>query len=83
MIRDSSPIHNVGFGVTSRDFSSGKGQEEGPSPDSGFVSRALHGHPVAKMVASMVAFGIAAELSGKFVREGGLKLRKQVNDSCV
>jgi len=35
------------------------------------------------MVASMVAFGIAAELSGKFVREGGLKLRKQVNDSCV
>jgi hypothetical protein len=77
MIRDNGPINNIGFGVTSRDIGSGKNEEEGQSPNSGFISRALNGHPVLKMVTALVATGVAAELAGKFVRQGGLRLRRK------
>lgn len=75
MIRDNGPINNIGFGLTSRDFGSGKNEEQGHSPNSGFVSRALEGHPIAKMATALIATGLAAQLAGKFVREGGLRLR--------
>ena len=75
MIRDKGPINNLGFGKTSRDFVPDDDERSGPSAQSGFISRALDGHPVAKMATAMLATGIAASMSGKFVRQGGLKLR--------
>ena len=76
MQRDKGPIHNIGFGVTSREFSTGDDTQNGPSPDSGYVSRALEGRPLVKMATAMIATGVAATDAGKFVRGGGLKIRK-------
>jgi len=73
MQRDRGPIHNIGFGVTSREFSTGDDTQNGPSPDSGYVSRALEGRPLVKMASAMIATGVAATVAGKFVRGGGLK----------
>lgn len=53
----------------------GQNQENGLSPDSGFVSRALDGNPMLKMGAALVATGVAATVAGKLVRGQGLKLR--------
>jgi hypothetical protein len=74
--RDKGPIHNIGFGVTSREFTTGDDTQNGPSPDSGYVSRALEGRPLVKMASAMIATGVAATVAGKFVRGGGLKIRK-------
>jgi hypothetical protein len=76
MQRDRGPIHNIGFGITSREFSTGDDTQNGPSPDSGYVSRALEGRPLVKMATAMIATGVAATVAGKFVRGGGLKIRK-------
>ena len=76
MQRDRGPIHNIGFGVTSREFTTGDDTQDGPSPDSGYFSRALEGRPLVKMAAAMIATGVAATVSGKLVRSGGLKIRK-------
>jgi hypothetical protein len=76
MQRDRGPIHNIGFGVTSREFTTGDDTQNGPSPDSGYVSRALEGRPLVKMATAMIATGVAATVAGKFVRGGGLKIRK-------
>ena len=76
MQRDRGPIHNIGFGVTSREFSTGDDTQNGPSPDSGYVSRALEGRPLVMMATAMIATGVAATVAGKFVRGGGLKIRK-------
>lgn len=75
MIKDNQPIHNIGFGVTSRDAEGEKGGPlQGQSPHSSFISRALGDHPMLAMTTAMVATGVAAGVAGKFVREGGLKL---------
>jgi len=74
--RDKGPIHNIGFGVTSREFTTGDDTQNGPSPDSGYVSRALEGRPLVKMASAMIATGVAATVAGKFLRGGGLKIRK-------
>ena len=76
MQRDRGPIHNIGFGVTSREFTTGDDNENGPSPDSGYINRALEGRPVVKMATAMIATGVAATVAGKFLRGGGLKIRK-------
>ena len=76
MQRDKGPIHNIGFGVTSREFTPGDDTQNGPSPDSGYVSRALEGRPLVKMASALIATGVAATVAGKFVRGGGLKIRK-------
>ena len=83
MIRDNGPIHNIGFGVTSRDFSSGNNEHEGQSPDSGFVARALGGHPIASMMTALVATGVSAHLAGKFLKGGGLRLRRKAYISSI
>ena len=74
MIRDNQPIHNIGFGVTSRDMPDGEGPKEGLAPDSSFVARALEGHPILKMATALIATGVGAHYATQFMREGGLKL---------
>lgn len=51
MNRDRGPIDNLGYGVTSRDMPYADGETEGPSPDSGVLSKRLDGHPVMRFVA--------------------------------
>lgn len=51
MNRDRGPIDNLGYGVTSRDMPYADGETEGPSPDSGVLSKRLEGHPIMRFVA--------------------------------
>lgn len=51
MNRDRGPIDNLGYGVTSRDMPYADGETEGPSPDSGVLSKRLDGHPIMRFVA--------------------------------
>lgn len=74
MIRDNQPIHNIGFGVTSRDMPDSETPKDGVSPDSGFIARALEGHPIMKMATALIGTGIAAHYSSQFMKQGGLKL---------
>lgn len=82
MIRDRGPLTNLGHGVTSRDVPANEGESEGPSPNSGVVSRALNGHPVMRFVASNIATVIGAGVAGALFRKGGLKLAKTIDDSA-
>jgi len=76
MLRDQGPIHNIGFGVTSREFNRGDDVQGAPSPTSGYLNNALEGKPILKMAAALLATGIGATMAGKLVRNQGLKLRK-------
>lgn len=76
MLRDRGPIHNIGFGVTSREFSRGEDIQDTPSASSGYISNALEGKPIFKMASALLATGIGATIAGKLVRGQGLKLRK-------
>jgi hypothetical protein len=48
--------------------------KDGVSPDSGFIARALEGHPIMKMATALIGTGIAAHYSTQFMKQGGLKL---------
>lgn len=75
MQRDNQPIHNIGFGVTSRDIRAERNNEDIiSSPDSSFISKALDGNHFTKMATAMIATGIAATVAGKVVKNQGLKL---------
>ena len=76
MIRDPGPITSLGNGVTSRDVPLNEGEQEGDSPNSGFISRALNGHPIMRFVASTAATMVVAGVLSKVTKEGGLKLVK-------
>jgi hypothetical protein len=83
MLRDSQPIHNIGFGVTSRDTGNMRGNEDvASSPNSGFIARALDGNPITKMATAMIATGIAATYAGKFAKTGGLKLGLKITQAA-
>ena len=82
MIRDPGPIHNIGFGVTSRDIPINEGEQEGDAPNSGYISRALNGHPIMKFVASTAAtLAVSSVLTG-MTKKGGLKLAKFAQDKA-
>ena len=83
MLRDKGPIHNVGFGVTSREFTTGDDEQLGVSPQSGFIAQALEGRPIVKMASAMLATGIASTYAGKFLRQGGLKLGYKIAQSAA
>lgn len=76
MQRDQGPIHNIGFGVTSRDFTREENIQDMPASDSGYLSNALEGKPIVKMATALLATGIGATIAGKLVRNQGLKIRK-------
>jgi len=80
--RDNLPIHNIGFGATSRDFPPSLEEDVGPSPNSGFVAKALEGSPIARMATALVATGLAATVAGKMVRGQGLKLGFKLTQSA-
>lgn len=82
MIRDPGPIHNIGFGVTSRDIPFNEGEQEGDAPNSGYISRALNGHPMMKFIATTAAtLAVSSVLTG-MTKKGGLKLAKFAQDKA-
>jgi len=71
MQRDQKPLTNLGYGVTSRDVDTEQNENEdlGPSPNSGYISRKLHGHPFAKFIATNVATVVATGIASMVTRK--------------
>jgi hypothetical protein len=82
VIRDRGPISSIGHGLTSRDLPVQEGESQGPSPNSGFVGKALNGHPVMRFFATTAASVVAMTVAGKVLRGQGLKLAKGIQDSA-
>ena len=81
MIRDRGPIHNLGYGVTSRDLSFNEGETEGVSPNSGQLTKALDGNPVMRFFAHTGATIAVAGVMSAMMRKGGLKLAQKLQSS--
>jgi hypothetical protein len=79
MIRDNGPLSSLGHGVTSRDVPLNEGETEGPSPNSGAISKAINGHPFLRFVASNITAVVAATTASALVRK---RLAKTVDDSA-
>ena len=82
MIRDNGPLSSLGHGVTSRDIPLNDGETEGPSPNSGAISKAINGHPFLRFVASNITAEVAATTASALVRKGGLRLAKTIDDAA-
>ena len=82
MIRDPGPIHNLGYSVTSRDIPFNEGETDGSAPNSGYVTKALNGHPVMRFFASTAATIAATVVASKLTKAGGLRLGKFLQDSA-
>jgi hypothetical protein len=80
VVRDPGPIQNLGYNVTSRDLPTMNDEERGDAPNSGFVSKALNGHPVLRFFATSGATLGAMFVLSKVTKEGGLKLAKTLQD---
>jgi len=78
MIRDRGPISSLGFGVTSRDVPLQETEEEGPSPNSGVVARALDGHPVMRFFAHATATMVGTYAASRILKGGGVKLATRI-----
>lgn len=81
MIRDPGPIHNLGYGVTSRDVPISDAETQGDSPNSGYVSKALNGHPIMRFFASTAATIGATYVASKLTKSGGIRLAKYLQDT--
>jgi len=80
VIRDRGPIHNLGYGVTSRDLPFNEGETEGVSPNSGYVSKALDGHPVMRFFAHTATSIVVAGALTAGLKKGGLKLTEKLQN---
>jgi len=80
LIRDRGPINNLGYGITSRDLPFNEGETEGVSRDSGYVSKALDGHPVMRFFAHTAASMAVAGVIGAGLKKGGLKLTEKLQE---
>ena len=81
MFRDKGPTHNLGHGVSSRDMPSREGETETPSPNSGYVAKALDAHPMMRFFASAGTAMLVTTLASKFTKAGGLRLGKALQNS--
>ncbi len=81
MLRDRGPIHNIGYGVSSRELPSQEGETETPSPGSGRIAKALDGHPMMKFLGSAATAMVVTTVASKLTKSGGLKLGKFLQDS--
>lgn len=82
MIRDRGPISSIGHGLTSRDLPVQEGESQGPSPNSGFIGKALNDHPIMRFFATTAASVVAMSVAGKMLKGQGLKLAKGIQDSA-
>lgn len=82
MQRDPGPLHNLGFGVTSRDIPTNEGEQEGDAPNSGYVTRALNGHPIMRFFAASAATIAGTVVASRVTKKGGLKLAKFIQQKA-
>jgi len=82
LIRDPGPISSLGYGITTRDIPYSGDEREGISPNSGFISKALHDHPIARFLATTAGVVASSLVLGKIVKSGGLKLGKYIQDTA-
>ena len=81
MFRDKGPIHNIGHGVSSRDAPTREGETETPSPNSGYIGRALDDHPVMRFLGSAASAMLVTTIASKFTKQGGLRLGQALQKS--
>jgi len=81
MFRDKGPIHNLGHGVSSRDMPSREGETETPSPNSGYVAKALDAHPMMRFFASAGTAMLVTTVASRLTKSGGLKLGQALQKS--
>lgn len=81
MFRDKGPIHNLGHGVSSRDMPSREGETETPSPNSGYLAKALDAHPMMRFFASAGTAMLVTTLASRLTKAGGLKLGQALQRS--
>ena len=81
MLRDRGPIHNLGYGITSRDLPMNEGETQGVSQDSGILSRALDGHPIMRFFAHTAGSIATAGILTATFKKGGLKLAEKIQGS--
>lgn len=70
MFRDKGPMHNVGHGVSSRDMPTREGETETPSPNSGYIGKALDGHPVMRFLGSAATAMLVTTVASRFTKKG-------------
>ena len=81
MLRDKGPIHTIGYGVSSRDMPTREGEEPAPSPNSGYIAKALDNHPIMRFLGSAGTAILVTAVGSKFLKSGGLKLGMALEDS--
>ena len=81
MFRDKGPIHNIGYGVSSREMPSREGETETPSPNSGYIAKALDQHPMMRFFGAAATALVATTVASRFSKGVGLKLGKALQDS--
>jgi hypothetical protein len=81
VFRDRGPIHNIGYGVSSRELPSEEGETETPSPGSGRIAKALDGHPMMKFLGSAATAMVVTTVASRLTKSGGLRLGKFLQDS--
>jgi hypothetical protein len=80
VIRDKGPNYNIGYGITGRSLPLGDARE-GADPESSFIAKALHDHPIAKFFSVGAASLVGMHVAGKIVRDGGVRLLTNLIDS--
>jgi hypothetical protein len=78
MFRDKGPMHNMGHGVNSRDMPSREGETETPSPNSGYIAKALDGHPVMRFLAATGTAMLVTTVASRVTKKGGLRLGQAI-----
>lgn len=73
MIKDPGPIHQLGFGLQSRDLNYSADQE-GAKPESSFIAKSLHDNPVMKFFAVSAATMAGMAVAGQVIKKGGVHL---------
>lgn len=73
MIKDPGPIHQLGFGLQSRDLNY-SGDQEGAKPESSFIAKSLQDNPVLKFFAVSAATMAGMAVAGQVIKKGGVSL---------
>lgn len=78
MFKDKGPMHNMGHGVNSRDMPTREGETETPSPNSGYIGKALDSHPIMRFLASTGTAMLVTTVASRMTKKGGLRLGQAI-----
>jgi hypothetical protein len=81
MFRDKGPIQNIGYGVSSRDMPSKEGETETPSPNSGYIAKALDQHPIMRFLGAAATTMVATTVASRVSRGAGLRLGQSLQSA--